>query len=195
MRKQRGQKKRPLNLLNRHVREEERVRPSDVSDLSDEEIEGLAGRLGKQAIRREARHGTADGWFPQDSGYSPYKTSPLVNANPEFGHRWRENMPGGGDRHINDDSDKPKDWKGKQDGIGEDGGPGTGLPTSITGPHYVVRIRINHGDNPDTLKKQMEQSCKSKCEQDSGSVFVEVETYEEAVGLQRRVPKSVVEPK
>jgi hypothetical protein len=196
LRKQRGQQRqRPLDLLNRRVREEERLRPSDVSDLSDEEIQGLAKRLGSEAMTREARHGTADGWFPQDSGYSPYKTSPLVNANPEFGHRWRENFPGPGDRHINDDKDKPKDWKGKQDDIGKPEGPGTGLPTSIQGPKYIVRVRINHGDNPDAVQKQMEQACKSKCGRDSGSVYVEVETYEEAVGLQRRVPRSMVEPK
>lgn len=64
---------------------------------------------------RQAVHGRGDNWVEVGPSTAPSSFSsptPMTWA-PNFGGRWRTNMPGSGDQHINDDSDKSKNTRGK----------------------------------------------------------------------------------
>lgn len=87
------------------------IRLSDLG-LTSEELGLLANSLKSKPEVKEAVHGRGDNWTEVGPSFNPYQTSPLVNPAPEFGGRWRNNFPGGGDHHINDDKDKQKHLKG-----------------------------------------------------------------------------------
>ena len=172
------------------------LRPSDIAGLSDEEAKYLADRFRKEASVRTAYHGDAGTFFPVDPNSNPYKSSPLVNANPPFGGRWRGDFPGSGDQHINDDSDKQKSTRG--DSANDDFDPAmkkvrmNDLMDGILGPKYVVRLIL--GDHEDATDGRAQELLGSGAKAKGRSMYVELPNYERALRLQRAVPGSVVEP-
>lgn len=63
---------------------------------------------------RQAVHGRGDAWVEVGPSTAPssFSSPTPMNWSPNYGGRWRTNMPGSGDQHINDDSDKSKSTRG-----------------------------------------------------------------------------------
>lgn len=154
----------------------EEMRDSDFDGMSHDDIVALRSKLA--SLRKEAVHGTGSNWVMDDSGASPYKTSPLVNyQGPEFGGRWRDpDFAGGSDQRINEPSpsrlDKELEWGGDP---------------------YVVRFTFNDGEKPsDELALEV---FGEEGKSDGTSIYVVVNGFEEAVKIQGEVPGSTVEKK
>jgi hypothetical protein len=179
------------------------LRPSDLDGMSEKEMYHLYHKLngkkaGDVAPIKTALHGRGETWTPVGPGFDPYKTSPLVNfQGPEFGGRWRRDFPGGGDNHINDDSDKEKNTKGQaaegdfdpqlqQTRINE-------LTDKIKGPKYTVRLRLSEEDEPS--KSKAKEIFGDEGQTDGRSIYVVVDGFERAMRLMQKNPGSVIEPK
>lgn len=169
------------------------IRHSDVDGIGEEIHEFLKNTLGKTT--KVAVHGYGETWTPVPADYNPYNTSPLVNnPGPEFGGRWRENFPGAGGQHINDDGDTKKNTRGE-------GAAGLNpllerrkidqMHGELEGKEYIVRKRVD--------EKSPEKESKSifgdEGQYDGDSIFVVVKGWENAMKIQGMVPGSMVEPK
>ena len=179
------------------------LRPSDLDGMSEQEMDDLCYHVRKNAVShgietKTAIHGAGETWNPVAPDYNPYKTSPFVNyQGPEFGGRWRRDMPGEGDQHINDDSDKNKSTRG--DSSRDDFDPNLqehrlqDLTDQIKGPTFVVRLRLSEEDEPSEAKAK--EIFGDDGRTDGKSIYVLVPGFEAATQLQRRIPGSQVEPK
>ncbi len=172
------------------------LRPSDLDGMSEKDMYHTYHDLKRTASIKTATHGHGETWTPVGNDYNPYKTSPLVNnQGPEFGGRWRNDLPGGGDQHIDDDSDKNKSGKGGPD----DADPNQKnnrinyLVENIRGPKYVVRLRLTEEAEP-TEDKAIEVFG-DEGKSDGKSVYVVCDGYDQAIKRQQSVPGSIVEPK
>jgi hypothetical protein len=123
-----------------------------------------------------------------------------MNWAPQFGGRWRENFPGGGSQHINDDSDKQKslrgnsddaDPSGKRDKINDkmrvrmvDGDDGS----------YIITYRCKDEENPEEMAKQFGDDFGVEARSSGASVIILVDGgFDEAASLQRKMPGTVLE--
>jgi len=179
------QKRRPIDILRDKCPD---LRHSDL-DLNDEEVEYLASVMNPEV--KVAVHGRGDNWTEVGPEYNPYKTSPLVNFSPEFGGRWRRNFPGSGDHHINDDSDKQKNLKGKAtdddfDPVMKSKKINDKLDeqrSKNNGAACFVRVELSPDQQPteDLAKKLLgdEGQCDGK------SIYVRVDDFESALQVQR----------
>lgn len=175
------------------------LRPSDLDGMSEEDMYHFYHGIERHAgAVKTAIHGMGETWNPVGQDYSPYKTSPLVNnQGPEFGGRWRRDMPGAGDQHINDDGDKDKSGRGDSDR--DDFDPNLqkhrleALTDQIKGPTFVVRIRLSEEEEPSD-KKAIE-IFGDDGRTDGKSVYVLTNGFESALEIQRRHPGATVEPK
>lgn len=159
------------------------LRPGDV-ELPLEDVTRLADVLVPPSTRL-AVHGRGDNWTEVGPGYNPYQTSPLVNSAPQFGGRWRNDFPGSGDQHVNDDSDKQKDTKGH----GNDFDPVTrhNLINDKMGPSgrsFVVRITLppDQVATDDVATDILGQDGRH----DGESVYVVVDDFMEALRIERK---------
>ena len=168
------------------------LRPSDIDEVDDLEWATILPTV------KVAQHGRANGpsWMQQEPNYSPYNTSYLVNKPPGLTNdRWRQPGGGvgdvmhGGDQHINDDSDKSKSGRGQA------------MDDDFNGKMRNIRLRelLKHGDpyivevrmdnpNDDTARTIFGPEGQTS----KNSVFVEVQGYEEAVRLQRKIPSALI---
>lgn len=173
------------------------LRPSDLDGLSEKDMYHIYHNLHKKASIKTALHGMGETWTPQDVNYDPYRTSPLVNnQGPEFGGRWRRDMPGSGDQHINDDGDKDKNTKG--DNANGDFDPNSkaviinDVLDKIRGPKYTVKLRLSEEDEPS--KSKAKEIFGEDAETDGKeAIWVVCDSFENAIGLQRKVPRSIIE--
>lgn len=163
------------------------LRVSDLDGMDAEKVVGLFG-----GIKAYAVHGDATNWFETSD---PYKTSPLVNPYWELGGNRRDshgNFPGSGDQRINDDNDKNTsgdsisdlDPEAKNNLINE-------MLGDITkdGKQYMVRVRIQEGQDPEKIKSELGNSAKY----DGKSVCVIVDAFSEATGIQSKWPGAIIE--
>ena len=172
------------------------LRPSDLDGLPEDELHSFLSTLKdkKTASIKVAVHGTDHGgWTPVDPNA---RTSPLVNyQGPNFGGRWRDDFPGAGDMHINDDSDKEKNTKGEAKD--DDFSPSmrrtriNDAIDSVKGPKYVVRKPHSSVDGEDAAKKVFGPEGKD----DGTAMYVVVNSYEKAIELSKRIPGCTVERK
>lgn len=172
------------------------LRPSDLDGMSENDMYYMYHDLKKTANVKIATHGHGETWIPVGNDYNPYKTSPLVNyQGPEFGGRWRRDMPGGGDNQINDDGDKQKNTKGDDSGESQNAKEDrvNSLIEGIRGPKYVVRLRLTEDEEPNDDKAK--DIFGDDGQTDGKSVYVIVDGYEKAIQLQRKTPGAMVEPK
>lgn len=194
----RAKRKRPLERLRSLSEDCAELRPSDLDGMSEKDMHHFFYTVRKASLDKEALHGRGETWSPVGSDFSPYRTSPLVNyQGPEFGGRWRKEMPGSGDQHINDDSDKSKSGKG--DASNDDFNPQmqkeriNDLLNQIKGPAYVVRMTLMEEDEPS--EGRAKEMFGVDGQTDGKSVYVIVNGFEEAQKVQRRMPGSIIEPK
>ena len=191
-------KKSPMSELRSLDDDCANIRPSDLDGMSDDEMRRLVNLVPKTAMIRTAYHGDAGTFFPVSPDFNPYRTSPLVNnPGPQFGGRWRQDFPGSGDQHINDDSDKSKSLQGEA--ANDDFNPEiqkvriNDLMEKIKGPKYVVRMRLPEDQEPNTEKAKRMFGEDGMV--DRKSIYVIVNGYEEAIRLQQKFPGCSVEPK
>lgn len=186
-------KRQPMERIRGLAEDCVNLRPSDLDGMPDAEINRLVDSIPQTKV---AVHGTGQTWTALPGDYDPYRTSPLVNnPGPEFGGRWRRNMPGGGDQHINDNGDKDKDTKGS----GDDNNPAlqktriNDLLEEIKGPTYIVRMRLSEEVEPssDRAKEMFGPDGKT----DGESIYVEVNGYERAIKLRDKYRDATIEPK
>jgi hypothetical protein len=169
------------------------LRLEDLDGLSEEKLSSLYKRI--TAMKKTAAHGMGDSWTEVEPGRSPYNTSPLVNSTPEFGGRWRDNFPGGGDNHINDDSNKQKSTWGNNEDFD---------PTlkkiklneklrkalqPIEQNSYILRVHIIDKQDPKKLLNVLGEGSKY----DGRSVIQHFLTFEEALHWQKMFRGSIVE--
>lgn len=192
LKKARNRKKRPIDTL-REI--DPTLRYSDL-DLEDDEIQYLADSMASSKAKKTkvAVHGRGDNWTEVGTGFNPYSTSPLVNppASGIGGRRWRENFPGGGDHHINDDQDKKKNTKGRATDEAFD--PelrkkkiNDKLDRARQEEHgggYIVRVEL--GPEEFGTEEMAREIFGEAGEFDDDSIWVEVPTFEEAVRLERK---------
>lgn len=174
------------------------LRPSDLDGMDENEINQFFHKVREARTNKTAVHGAGETWTPVGNDFNPYSTSPLVNnPGPEFGGRWRRDFPGGGDQHINDDSDKSKNTRGnaadwdfdpqmRKQRIND-------LLDDIKGVKYVVRLNLVESDEPTAEKAKSVFGPKGQA--DGKSIFVEVNGFDEAVRTQNNTPGSRIEPK
>jgi hypothetical protein len=175
------------------------LRPSDLDGLPEDELHSFLSSLkdkSKTASIKVAVHGTDHGgWTPVDPNHSPYSTSPLVNSQPNFGGRWRDDFPGAGGQHINDDSDTDKNTKGEAND--DDFSPSmrrnriNDAIDSVKGPKYVVRRPLSTADGDEAATKVFGPEGKS----DGTAMYVVVNSYEKAIELSKKIPGCTVERK
>lgn len=202
--------KRPLDRLRSLSDDCADLRPSDLDGLPEKELHHVYFNIKGQkaaynlrdqkvaSLNKEAVHGTGQTFYPVGNDFNPYKTSPLVNnPGPEFGGRWRRDMPGSGDQHINDDSDKPKSGRGNA--MNDDFNEGiqreriNDLLQEIKGPQFVVRLRLSEEEEPN--EKRAKEFFGDVGQTDGKSVFVVVDGYQAALEMQKKNPKATIEPK
>lgn len=166
----------------------------DDLGLNDDEIGLLASSLSKTASTRVAVHGRGDGWSEVS-----HDTSYLTRAVPWFGGRYRDQFPGAGGAHINDDSDTDKNTKGnaaqwdadpkmKDKWINDHLGRRSYRVKVDLGPDNLPSIDLAHeimGDNGEI---------------DGHHVYVDVDDFEQAIALERELKnkahgfKVIIEP-
>jgi hypothetical protein len=173
------------------------IKMSDLDGLGEDDLADFIKNYEKTASVKLALHGVGETWTAVPSDYSPYHSSPLVNSNPEFGGRWKKNFPGEGSQHINDDRDKDKSGQGeainndfnkklKDDMINN-------VTEDIRGPRFVIRKRLSEEERPtDELAKKI---FGPDGKYDEESVFVILNGFERAMGIQRKIPGSTIETK
>jgi hypothetical protein len=178
----------PISKL-RSIEGLEGLRPSDIETNDVSDIQHILDRFGKTVV---AVHGRGDNWVEVDRNYSPYKSSPLVTPAPNFGGNHRQNMPGAGDMHINDDSDKEKSTKGQA--TNDDFDPSAKRQRindalEFTDQDYIVRLFRGKDTSQEMAKKLFGEEGKA----DGTSVYIIVNDYEQARRLQMKVPGAVIE--
>jgi hypothetical protein len=164
--------------------------------MSEKDMYHTYHDLKRTASIKTAIHGHGETWTPVDSNYNPYKTSPLVNSQgPEFGGRWRQDFPGAGDNHINDDSDKEKSGKGGKDDADPDQKNNriNELVEGIRGPKFIVRLRLTEEAEPNEDKAI--EVFGDDGQSDGKSVYVVVDGFEKALEIQKKIPNCIIEPK
>jgi len=169
---------------------QERIRLEDLDGLPTEKLGALY-----QKLKRQAAHGMADSWSEVSQGQSPYNTSPFVNYAPEYGGRWRENFPDGGDHHINDDRNKEKSTWGRN----EDFDPkikkiklNDKLKMAlepVSTDTYRLRVQIVDKQDPQKLMLALGEGANY----DGRYVSQRYMTFEEALKWQRMFRGSIVE--
>lgn len=189
--KEKNKAKSPLARL-RAIPGLETLRPSDLDTADDDEIERIIERV---RPRREtvAIHGQGDLWTAVDPGYSPNYSSPTRPYVPEFGGRWRQDFPGAGDQHVNDDSDKQKNLKGRATNDDFDPAAKSRRIQDALEPNktYVVRFYAGSEACPALARALFGDEGKTT----DDSVYVEVEKMSDAKEMQGRVPGCVIEEK
>jgi hypothetical protein len=178
--KKEKQKRRPIDVLREKCPD---LRHSDL-DLKDEEVEYLASVMGGE-VTKVAVHGRGDNWTEVGPEYNPYRTSPLVNAVPEFGGRWRRNFPGSGDQHINDDSDKQKNLKGTA--TDEDFDPvlkSKKINDRLEGKGACL-VRMELSPDQDATEELAKRLLGDEGRCDGRSIYVMVDNFEDALQVQR----------
>lgn len=185
----------PFNLFKERINDIRRSVPEeipleDLADLSAEKLSRLSKRL-----QKEAAHGMADSWSEVSQGGSPYNTSPFVNYAPEFGGRWRENFPGSGDQHINDDRNKEKSTWGRPD----DFDPklkklklNEKLKMAlepVSNDKFVLKVQIVDKQDPEKLMMALGEGS----QYDGRFVTKHFLTFEEALKWQKMFRGSIVE--
>lgn len=168
----------------------ENIKLEDLDGLSAERLSVICKKINKQAA-----HGMADSWSEMSQGQSPYNTSPFVNYAPEFGGRWRENFPDGGDNHINDDSNKDKSTWGRT----EDFDPllkriklNDKLKMAlhpISNDTYILRVQIIDKQDPEKLMMALGEGAKYN----GRDVIQTYPSFETALKWQVRFRGSIVE--
>ena len=119
----------------------------------------------------------------------------MVNSQPNFGGRWRDDFPGAGGQHINDDSDTDKNTKGEAND--DDFSPSmrrnriNDAIDSVKGPKYVVRRPLSTADGDEAATKVFGPEGKS----DGTAMYVVVNSYEKAIELSKKIPGCTVERK
>ena len=184
-----------FNLLKERL---DNIKKSCRERIRLEDLDGLpSGRLSAlcQKIKKQAAHGMGDSWSEMSQGQSPYNTSPSVNATPEYGGRWRENFPDGGDHHINDDRNKEKSTSGRT----EDFDPkikklklNEKLKLAlepISSDTFILRVQIIDKQDPEKLIMALGEGAKY----DGRYVSQRYMTFEEALKWQRIFRGSIVE--
>ena len=145
--------KRPIDRLRSLSEDCSNLKPSDLDGISEQELHHFLYDIKKTAgIIKEAYHGEGSTFLPTGPDFNPYKTSPLVNnQGPEFGGRWRKDMPGAGGAHINDDSDTPKSGAGEGDDFDEGLHKQriNNLLDGIKGGNYIIKKRLTENEKAD----------------------------------------------
>jgi hypothetical protein len=192
--------KRPINKI-RTLPGCEDVRNGDLEGIDEKDLNELYHKTSKLSQSKKTTktadpHGFGNTWTPVDVSYNPYKTSPLVNAAPQFGGRWNKDFPSGGDMHINDDSDKEKNTRGNA--MDDDFDPKMrknrvdDLTRKLKDGQYVVRLQLNEGEEPTGDRAQQVFGPDGKA--DGRSIYIIVDGFDNAIKKQRDVPHAKVEP-
>jgi hypothetical protein len=124
-----------------------------------------------------------------------------MNWAPEFGGRWRENFPGGGSQHINDDADKQKNTRGGHDDT-DPAGKRDKINDKLhlrpvnddTGGAFVITYACNGEENPRDLAERWSKEHGVEAHPSGSTVTIMVMGgFDEAARLQRKIPGSVLE--
>jgi len=156
--------------------------------------------LRRERLKRQAVHGRGDGWVEVSPGEQANWTGPTMDWAPQFGGRWRNNLPGSGDQHINDDSDKEKstrgtatdgdfDPKAKSQMINDklDKGP-------VPNEFYLVTYRCREGENPGDKAEDL-QGQGIQVQVNGTLLTIMATDFDQAMRAQRLIPGAAIERK
>ena len=165
------------------------LRPSDLDGIPDDDIHKFVSSM--PINTKLAQHGKGQTWTPVGPDFNPYKTSPLVNSTPEFGHETSGNPPGGGNADSKDpeksngspdEDEKQKDLKKER--IDE-------LLKSTKGEQYIIKKTLLETEEPtEEIAKQL---FGPNGVTDGKIVYVIVRGFENAMAIQQKVPGSSIE--
>jgi len=144
-------------------------------------------------IMRQAVHGRGDNWVEVGPSTAPSSFSaPTMNYAPQFGGRWRTNMPGSGDQHINDDSDKSKNTRGNpEDFDPENKNILINDKLDSGAEKCVVMYVLRDGENPKKNMGRLEQGgFKPKLE--GNRMIIEIDGLPSASRVQALLPGAVI---
>lgn len=146
---------------------------------------------------RQAVHGRGDNWIEvgpstAPSSFSASTTTPEM----QLGGRWRGNMPGSGDQHINDDSDKGGKSthgdasKGDFDPDGKNNAINDKLESGQD--KCIITYVVRDGENPMDKAKEIGKGGKIKPRIEGNTLVIEVEGLTSAAGIQAKLPGAVI---
>ena len=177
----------------------ERLRPSDLDGLSEQDMKDIVWRFKDMQKRASiasktitAVHGVGETWW--EATKTPH---PAVSDPPgwEFGGERRDEhgaFTGAGDLKLDYNTEEGKAPEGKtknKDQLNR-------LLNEVKGSQFVVRLRLSEEDqaNTDFLDRVAEMFGEEK-QTDKDSIFMMVNGYENAIAKQKEIPGSQIEAK